>query len=207
MEKAWQGARLVRIRQALAPGIVDEKVREYIETSLEDVRLTEQLRNLPPDHTIPSTASSIGLFKLASTNETGCVAYLSVRKTLVHKYSRGQSCYRSTEIHIAVEPEDGSEEEIFNQAGLKVYQIGKRPPSSNQWPTPNPLEIVVTLRQPDDNPDELAALVESLRYGFGHYREWTSLPAPLFFERVVRDYISEFAIEDEEIEADPETPQ
>lgn len=74
-------------------------------------------------------------------------------------------------------------------------------------PTPNPLEIVVTLRHPDDDPDKLAALVESLRYSFGHYREWTSLPAPLFFERVVRDYISEFAVEDEEIEADPETPQ
>ncbi|WP_251955850.1 RNAseH domain-containing protein [Nostoc commune] len=23
-------------------------------------------------------------------------------------------------------------------------------------------------------------------YGFGHYSDWTALPAPLFFERVVR---------------------
>ncbi|MBW4679091.1 MAG: hypothetical protein KME19_03115 [Microcoleus vaginatus WJT46-NPBG5] len=28
----------------------------------------------------------------------------------------------------------------------------------------------------------------------------SELPAPLFFERVVRDYISEFAIEEEEME-------
>jgi hypothetical protein len=44
----------------------------------------------------------------------------------------------------------------------------------------------------------VAELVESLRYGFGHYSEWTSLPAPLFFERVVREYISGFALEDDD---------
>jgi len=58
----------------------------------------------------------------------------------------------------------------------------------------------VTLKQLDDDPDRLAALVESLRYGFGHYSDWTALPGPLFFERVVRYYISEFAIEDEHTE-------
>ncbi|MEH2203317.1 MAG: RNaseH domain-containing protein [Nostoc sp.] len=62
--------------------------------------------------------------------------------------------------------------------------------------------VRVTLRQPEDNPDDLAALVESLRYGFGHYSDWTGLPAPLFFERVVRDYISDFAIADEDIESE-----
>ncbi|WP_157162526.1 RNaseH domain-containing protein [Cylindrospermum stagnale] len=40
---------------------------------------------------------------------------------------------------------------------------------------------------------------------FSHYGDWTSLPAPLFFERVVRDYISDFAlteaIADEDTEA------
>jgi hypothetical protein len=75
-------------------------------------------------------------------------------------------------------------------------------PWFNQWPTPHPLEIVVALRQDGDDPDRLAELVERLRYGFGHYPEWTILPAPLFFERVVRDYISDFAINDEDEEED-----
>lgn len=61
---------------------------------------------------------------------------------------------------------------------------------------------VPTLRQPEDNPDDLAALVESLRYGFRDYSDWTGLLAPLFFERVVRDYISDFAIADEDIESE-----
>ena len=89
----------------------------------------------------------------------------------------------------------------MNQAGLEVHKIASRSPYIGQLPTPNPLEIVVTLRQEKDDCDRLAALVESLRYGFGHYSDWSSLPAPLFFERVVRDYISDFALfEDEETE-------
>ena len=80
---------------------------------------------------------------------------------------------------------------------------------TGKFPTPNPLEIVVTLRQEEDKPDDLAAFVESLRYDFGHYKEWSTLPAPLFFERVVRDYISEFSItDDEELETeDTEAPK
>ena len=56
----------------------------------------------------------------------------------------------------------------------------------------------------------MAELAEHLRYGFGHYSEWTILPAPLFFARVVRDYISGFALDEnaadddvEDSEADP----
>ncbi|MCC5670731.1 RNAseH domain-containing protein [Nostoc sp. CHAB 5784] len=91
---------------------------------------------------------------------------------------------------------------MYNKAGLKVHQLSIQAPFVDRWPTPNPLEIVVTLRQPEDNPDDLAAFVESLRYGFGHYSDWTALPGLLFFERVVRDYISDFAIADEDIESE-----
>ena len=200
MEKEWQGARLIRIRQELAPGIIDQKVRQFIETSLEDTRSKDKLKQLSPDLEIASTSSSTGLFRLTVASETGCIAYLSVGRKTLHQYSRGQSCYRSTQINTPAKKADGSEDKVFNKAGLEVHQIGDRPPFSDQWPTPNPLEIVVTLRQPDDDPDRLAALVESLRYGFGHYSDWTALPGALFFERVVRDYISEFAIEDEQKE-------
>ncbi|BAZ81718.1 RNaseH domain-containing protein [Sphaerospermopsis kisseleviana CS-549] len=93
-----------------------------------------------------------------------------------------------------------------NKAGLEIGEIKMEENRilTEKFPTPNPLEIVVTLRQEEDKPDDLAAFLESLRYGFGHYKEWTTIPAPLFFERVVRDYISEFLItddvDDEELE-------
>ncbi|MBN3890326.1 MAG: DUF3893 domain-containing protein [Nostoc sp. JL31] len=189
MQDEWQGARLIRIRQELAPGIIEKKARHLIETCVEDTRTKEELNKLPPTLKIPSASSATGLFRLSATKQTGCVAYLSVAREAPHQYSRGQSCYRSTQT-------------LANKVGLKISQLSTKAPFVGRWPSPNPLEIVVTLRQPEDNPDDLAALVESLRYGFGHYSDWTGLPAPLFFERVVRDYISDFAIADEDIESE-----
>lgn len=203
MQQEWQGARIIRIRQELAPGIIDKKVRQLVETSLKDTRLEKELKKLPPTLEIPSASSATGLFRLTATSQTGCIAYLSVGNKTLHQYSRGQSCYRSTQtnIPVTVKKDDGSREKVFNQAALVVHRLSTRTPFVDRWSTPNPLEIVVTLQQPEDDPDRLAALVESLRYSFGHYSEWTALPAPLFFERVVRDYISEFSIEDEDNEA------
>ncbi|HEY9799512.1 MAG TPA: RNaseH domain-containing protein [Leptolyngbyaceae cyanobacterium] len=198
MEVNWQGARIIRIRQEIAPGIIEKKARHLIETSVEDTRTKEELKKLPHTREIPSASSATGLFRLSATNQTGCVAYLSVARELPQRKTRGQSCYRSTEA--LVKKIDDSKKPICNKAGLEVHQLTKQAPFTGRWPTPNPLEIVVTLRQPEDNADDLAALVESLRYGFGHYSDWTALPAPLFFERVVRDYISYFTIEDEETE-------
>ncbi|MEG4319360.1 MULTISPECIES: RNaseH domain-containing protein [unclassified Microcoleus] len=195
MQDAWQGARLIRIRQDLAPGIIEKKVRELAETFWEDTRTKEELTSTLE---IPSASSTMKLFRLNETNQTDCVAYLSVGRKTLHQKLRGQSCYRQRKINVAAKKPDGSKGEVLNKAGLKVNQIASKPPFVGQWPTPNPLEIVVTLRQPKDDPDRLAALVESLRYSFGHYSDWSSLPAPLFFERVVRDYISEFAMEAEE---------
>ncbi|OKH31104.1 hypothetical protein NIES2119_29475 [[Phormidium ambiguum] IAM M-71] len=201
MQDEWQGARLVRIRQDLAPGIIEKKMRYFAKTFLEDTRTKKELTST---NQIDSASSARELFRLSATNQTGCVTYLSVGRKTLHQESRGQSCYRETKINTAfqIEKEDGSPEKVLNSAGLEVHKIGIRPPFTGQLPTPNPLEIVVTLRQPEDDCDRLAALVESLRYSFGHYSDWSSLPAPLFFERVVRDYISEFAIEDEEMEVE-----
>lgn len=209
MQQEWQGARIVRIRQDLAPGIIEKKARQLAETSLEDTRSIKELQKLPPSIEIPSASSSTGLFRLTpkktETNQTGCFAYLSVGKRMPHQYSRGQSCYLPTRINIHAEKDDGSRDKLYNKAGLAVHRIATRKAFLGHWPTPNPLEIVVALKQPGDNPDNLALLVESLRYSFGHYRDWTTLPAPLFFERVVRDYISEFAIEDEDTEVEAES--
>jgi hypothetical protein len=213
MEQEWKGARLIRIRQDLAPGIIDKKVRYFAETFLEDSRTKEELNS---NLEIPSASSAMKLFRLNPTQEnseihqTGCVAYLSVGRKTLHQESRGQSSYGETQISTVfkIQKEDGSLEKVLNKAGLEVHKIGSRPPFIGQLPTPNPLEIVITLRQENDDPHRLASLVESLRYSFGHYSDWSSLPAPLFFERVVRDYISDFAIvEDEETEEESDLEQ
>lgn len=202
MEQEWKGARLIRIRQEISPGILDKKERQFAETSLEDTRKKNELR---PTYTMPSASSVFKLYRLNSTNPTGCVAYLSVGRKTFQKQYRGQSCYHPIQSSEPVKENNTSKDKVSNQAGLEVHQLSQRPPFAGQWATPNPLEIVVTLRQEDDDPDALAALVESLRYSFGHYSDWGALPGPLFFERVVRDYISAFSLSDEDTEPEEDS--
>lgn len=218
MHKEWAGARLVRIRQGLAPGIIEEKARYLVETSVDDERSLNELKQIDTadaDLKIPSASSTLGkLFRLSTSNSTGCVTYLSIGSRAVQQEWRGQSCYRTIQAHAAVEIQNDNEfsenpgskkkaKTIRNAAGLEVRELSEKVPFTKQWPTPNPIEIVVTLCQENDDPDQVACLVESLRYVVGHYYESTALPAPLFFERVVREYISDFEImeefEDEEL--------
>lgn len=202
MEENWLGASLIRIRQDIAPGIIQKKERWLAESFPEDTRTKAEMKKLSASKKIPSATSPTGLFKVNTPNKDGCIVYISMeRREQMNPNARGQSCYRKIEVNKNVK-KDGKN--ICNQAGEKLGQLLTSPATKDQWPTPNPLEIAVTWRQPEDNPDDLAALVESLRYSFGHYGDWTSLPAPLFFERVVRDYISEFNLDDNETEDDSE---
>jgi hypothetical protein len=206
MQDNWEGARIVRIRQDLAPGIIEDKIKYLAETYLGDNRTKEKLKaeqNKLIDISAPS-AQITGLFKLNIENKTGCVPYLSIGDKTLHQKKRGFSCYRKVEqdkdfkIKVIDSNNQVSYQPITNKAGLKIKILEKQEEYTGQLPTPNPLEIIVALRQQKDEPDFIAGFIENLRYGYGHFNESSKLPAPLFFERVVRDYISDFNLEQEE---------
>ena len=205
MQKNWQGARIVRIRQDLAPGIILDKVKRLAESSFDDTR-TEKELEVAEDKQIKLSVPSgqiTGLYRLDVENSSGCIPYLSIGKRSTLQLKRGASCYREVvqekDYEIEVENDDGetSKQKVTNKAKLQLQILETKLPYVKQWSTPNPLEIVVTLRQEQDESDNIAGFIESLRYGYGHFKDWTKLPAPLFFEDVVRDYISEFSLEEE----------
>mgnify|MGYP000883533593 CR=1 FL=1 len=200
MQTVWAEARIIRIRHGLAPYLVEDKREALAETWMEDTRSSDQIE---PDRSLwVSTSPGSGLFRIQSGADSGCVTYLSVGQKTLHQQKRGVSCYRETMLlgkpKIVKDGRRVAAPKAVNAAGCDTHRLVRYAPHIGQWPSPQPLEIVVTLRQQDDEPDRLAEFVERLRYGFGHYREWTKLPAPLFFERVVRDYISQFDIDDAE---------
>ncbi len=205
MQDNWKGAIIVRIRQDLAPGMIEDKVKVLAKTFPEDTRTQKELEANENERiklSVPSDSKC--LYKLNLKNETGCMNYISIGKNTLHQNQRGISCYRQVEqdrfYSIERIDENGKKtyEKVENKAGLKIKFIDEQKSYTGQWPTPNPLEIVVTLRQQQNNPDNIAGFVESLRYGYGHFNEWTKLLAPLFFERVVRDYISAFHLEEDD---------
>ena len=198
MQDNWKGARIVRVRQDLAPGIIEDKVKILAKTFPEDTRTKEELEaneNEQIKLSVPSSPK--GLYKLNQENETGCINYISIGKKTTNQKQKGPSCYREVELDKTFKDEETAQT-VKTKAGLEIKYTEEQKPYTGQWATPNPLEIVVTLRQEQDNPDNIAGFVESLRYGYGHFNEWTKLPAPLFFERVVRDYISAFHLEDDD---------
>lgn len=187
MEQSWAGARIVRVRRDIPPSIIEKKERHLCLSDEKDNRTKEELNQHIPNLRLPSASSPTGLFRMTPLSAKGCMTYLSIA-AVRQNFPRGLSCYRSIK---AI-----SKSTLTTLAGLKIGTLSMSDPHTGQCPTPNPLEIVVALRQEKDDPDHIAALVDSLRYVMGHYGEATILPAPLFFERVVRDYISDFTIEE-----------
>ena len=205
MQHNWKGVTLIRIRQDLAPGIIEDKVKYLAETALSDTRTKEELKaDTDKQIKISAPSSPTGLFKLNIENKTGCVPYLSIGKKRVHSNQRGASCYQEIEpdkfLTVKTTDDDGKVRypRLTNRAELEIKTLQEQEPHTDRWATLNPLEIVVALRPEKSDSDKIAGFIESLRYGYGHYNEWTKLPAPLFFERVVRDYISVFKLEEEE---------
>jgi hypothetical protein len=95
MEQEWNGARIVRVRQDLAPGIVEDKSEPYAESATDDARPVGMLE---ADVVLRRPTSVSALYSLNTPSSAGCVAYLSVGNKTLHKNARGLSCYRSTRI-------------------------------------------------------------------------------------------------------------
>ena len=147
MQDTWKGATLVRIRQDLAPGIIEDKVKYLAETVLSDTRTKEELKT-DKDKQIKLSAPSspTGLFKLNVENKTGCVPYLSIGKNTVHQNQRGASCYQEIEqdklLKTKVEYVDENNkkkyiyEQVNNKAELKIKTLQKQEPHTDRWATP-----------------------------------------------------------------------
>lgn len=83
-------------------------------------------------------------------------------------------------------------------------------PFTKTWATPNPLEITV-LQDPSQparfQPDELAFLVETLRSSYDHFGGWTTLPGPLHFASVLKEYVPDYVMAEEEAAAKEEAKE
>jgi len=138
MQEAWKGARIVRVRQDLAPGIVESKEQLFATTTLDDAR---EKSELVADLCLDAPSSRVGLFRLESPEgKSGCVCYLSVGRKTLHMNKRGASCYRTTEAAIPYTAGGQTEraDRAHNRAGLAISVLATRAPWTKQWPTPNP---------------------------------------------------------------------
>lgn len=93
----------------------------------------------------------------------------------IFKAKRGISSYRDT----------------LNERGVVTV------PRNDAWLTPNAIEITVVRPGPHD-PQELAKFVEALRSEFAHFGSWINNPGPLHFASLLKDYIPDYELAQEE---------
>jgi len=113
---------------------------------------------------------------------------------------RGMSCFRPRS--------------RMSPKGNGWFERRTLPVAKDNAALPSGLEVTVVHTCDGIKPDSLVSLVMGLRLGYAHYDDWTALPAPLFFERKVRDYVIRYAdsAEGEVVEAaasdrDLQTPE
>jgi RNaseH domain of pPIWI_RE/pPIWI_RE module N-terminal domain/MID domain of pPIWI_RE len=176
-EADWGDVRLVRFRTGNAP-----KVLYPVIITGTGKQTGEVIQYADPD------AAQAQLFRLADATVP---VYLSFGSFVTKRFG-GASCYRT--ITRLKTP----------QKGPRIYVKEDEAPWTNAWATPSGVEFAVLRTAAGEDPDQLARYVEQLRILFGHVGGWTTKPAPLHFETALREYLADYARDDEATEMDEE---
>ncbi len=192
----FPGLRLVRIRRDrdYTTSIRSEKRKIFREVDLEN-GTKGQVTLEDVYHTTEAK-----LLALSRVEMGAC--YLATPGYNISKMARGQSAYRKTQRFVPA----------FDESGRRLeFNLGeKRPPQVFQVKTYDPggarnaaiprgMEITVLSLAPEEH-DVVAAAVMNLRRGYAHFSLWTGLPAPLFFEKKIRDHVAQYLLVDAEAE-------
>ena len=176
---AWSHARLVRIRTENSPKVLWDQ--EYSGNTLDT---NETIRYHAPGW------AEADLFKLNDTENTS--VYLSFGSEIRTGRIKGRSSYREIE---GMQQKKNGEKKRYAAAMMERFD--------HNWATPLGVEIMV-VRPEHDHPDQIARLVEWLRQCYVHIGPWTSKPAPTFFATVLKEYLPDYAIDEEESESEHE---
>lgn len=176
-QASWPKARLVRVRSDNSPKVLwDTEFFGTVEQTGEEIR-----------YRAPDWADA-ELFKVTDVVKTQ--VYISFGSAIRKTRTRGKSCYREIPGMKMVRKPHG-----YIAATLSRH--------TDAWTTPIGLEIVV-VRSGDDEPDQVARLVEWLRQCYAHFGEWTGKPAPLFFESALKQHLADYDLEEDDSEEEGE---
>ncbi|QRM35050.1 RNaseH domain-containing protein [Microvirga sp. VF16] len=187
----WMGARLVRIRTDVAPRVIVRKVRKLARLDADSGRTLEEVVRYAPT-TIVSTFRMGGVpspFYLSMGTNDG-----------KQKIAKGLSVYRDLAYPYKLPSKAEVPAALKGKEGLHIEQV--RSLKEEFYKIAGSIDIVVMHCPGTDDPDAIASLVTKLRSGYGHTASSTSLPAPLFFETKLRDYVPSFVLDEDDPEPD-----
>lgn len=124
--------------------------------------------------------SDADLYRVTDT-AAGMETYLSFGSRITKSLANAASCYRS-----------------ITEASDKV-----RDPHSGAWQTPNAIDITV-VRSGTLQPEALAKFVEALRSEYAHFGSWINAPGPLHFASLLKSYVPDYDLSEEEDDGEEE---
>jgi hypothetical protein len=177
-ESDWGDVRLVRVRTGNAPKVL------YAAEVLGTGRQT----GATVRYADPAAAEA----QLYRVTDAQLPTFLSFGSLLRTGLVGGVSCYRSTT------------RLKTPRTGTRAYTTSEEAPWTDAWSTPVAVELTVLRAAAGETPEQLTQYVEQLRTLFGHVGDWTTKPAPLFFENALREYLADFTLDEEEADLEDE---
>jgi hypothetical protein len=196
----WPDVRVVRIRTANAAPIVRERTASYKRI---DVNTKEAVDSVVK---LGHATMSVQIAEMASSGTSGAHYWSTSSFSTQSQMKRGTSVYRDR--MLLSKPSDAVRDRLKENESLDIASVKAMsawPPFVDDYRLPSTIEITITKASPADNYDLIACLIQHLRQGYAHTNDDTTLPAPLFFESKVRDYMVRFAIADAESDETDDT--
>ncbi len=193
--KRWPGVRIVRVRTGHAGRVVLRKTTRLEELDAADGKPTGRTLERPVP-TITARMVRIG----DGPHYWATSGYLEqlTRGLSVYRETRSTARLKGAALPVWAAIKDARTNDVLGEA---VFNLTETP-----YRLPNSVEFSVAVLAKSDDPDAVAAVANSLRFGYGHTPSFTTLPAPLSFESKVRDYMARFGVEEADAEDSGASP-
>lgn len=179
-KSTWKGIRIIRCRTDMPPGICQRKELIYQEID------TAGNENTKKTVTIQSHTNVERLLKV---NNTPKPIFLSVAAPSNKvKDKRGSSVFEKRKL---------ANREKSKLRGKTIYTFSEVDIMAKPASAPKTVEFAIAHKHPDDSDETLVRFVESLRFGYAQYQEWTSLPFVLHAMHTIEEYVSTFELEED----------
>jgi hypothetical protein len=192
-KSAWKGIRIIRCRTDTPPGICQRKEVVYQEID------TAGNENADNSETIPVPTNVGTLLKVKNTQPPTFLSVASPAKTV--QYKRGSSVFEKRKLAFPVSdkwPGKAYLDIAPKVKGKTVHILSETDIMAKPASAPKTVEFAIVHKHPDDSDETLVRFVESLRFGYAQYQEWTALPFVLHAMHTVEEYVSTFELEDNE---------
>jgi RNaseH domain of pPIWI_RE/pPIWI_RE module N-terminal domain/MID domain of pPIWI_RE len=180
VEADWGDASIVRVRTRNAPKVLFDQFYAVTTLSTGEVEAESHAH-----------AADAKLFQLT---ESAIPVYLSFGSLIRSHQRLGDSC---VEERLALKP---------TRSKRSVYVRELRPPRTDGWSSPSGVEFTIVRTAEGETSNQVVQVAAWLRTLFEHAGDWTIKPAPLYFERALAEYLSDFDTQEDETEGVEDAP-